>query len=247
MKLAILSDIHGNVLALEAVIADAKAQGITGFVNLGDIFYGPLWPRETFDLLERLEVVATVRGNQDRDLFEDHVTSRTCTRTRDALGPSVIAWLRALPATVSIEDVLLCHGTPASDSVYLLERVDAGGAVLREGTEIDELLHGTTESVVLCGHTHLQRCVRTPAGRLVVNPGSVGLPAYSDSEPHLHVMEAGSPDASYAILERVGSCFIVRYMRVPYRADLAAARAQAEGRTDWAAWLASGRGPTGSR
>jgi diadenosine tetraphosphatase ApaH/serine/threonine PP2A family protein phosphatase len=112
---------------------------------------------------------------------------------------------------------------------------------MRQGTEVDQLLQGTSESVVLCGHTHLPRYIRTPAGRLVVNPGSVGLPAYSDSEPHVHVMETGSPDASYSILESVGGSFLVRHMRVPYRSDLAAARAQAEGRTDWAEWLASGR------
>jgi putative phosphoesterase len=241
MKLAVLSDIHGNVLALEAVVFDAQAQGVTRFVNLGDIFYGPLWPRETFALLQRLDVVATIRGNQDRDIFEGKVSSETCVRTRAALGPSAIEWLRALPATATIEGVLLCHGTPSSDLVYLLERVDTGGALLREGVEVDQYLQATKESVVLCGHTHLQRCVRTPSGRLVINPGSVGVPAYSDTEPCPHAMETGSPDAGYAILERTGAGLLVRQMRVPYGAHLAAARARAEGREDWAGWLATGR------
>jgi putative phosphoesterase len=241
MRLAVLSDIHGNVLALEAVVSDAKAQGVTRFVNLGDIFYGPLWPRETLALLQGLDVIATIRGNQDRDIYEGHVSSRTCVRTREDLGPSAIEWLRALPGTASIDGVLLCHGTPSSDLVYLLERVDTGGALLRDAGEIDQQLQGTAESVVLCGHTHLQRCVRTPAGRLVVNPGSVGLPAYFDTEPSPHAMETGSSDAGYAILERADAGFLVRQMRVPYRADLAAARARAEGREDWAAWLATGR------
>jgi putative phosphoesterase len=241
MKLAVLSDIHGNVLALEAVVADARAQGVERFVNLGDIFYGPLWPQETLSLLRRLDVVATIRGNQDRDLFEDHLNSRTCVRAREALGPDGIAWLRSLPATASMDDILLCHGSPSSDQVYLLERVDTGGALLREGGEIDLQLDGTKESAVLCGHTHLQRCVRTPAGRLVINPGSVGLPAYADTDPRPHAMEAGSPDASYAILEHVEGGLVIRHVRVPYRADLAAARAKTEGREDWAAWLSTGR------
>jgi putative phosphoesterase len=241
MKLAVLSDIHGNVVALEAVVADANAQGVRRFVNLGDIFYGPLWPRETFALLQTLDMVATIRGNQDRELFEEGPRSETCIRTREALGRDAIEWLRALPATANLDGVLLCHGTPSSDSVYLLERVDTGGALLRSGAEIDRELRDVAEPVVLCGHTHLQRSVRTPAGRLVVNPGSVGLPAYFDAEPVPHAMETGSPHAAYAILERADAGVLLRHMRVPYNAQLAVTCARAQGREDWAAWLATGR------
>jgi predicted phosphodiesterase len=251
MKTALLSDIHGNVLALEAVVADARAQGVTRFVNLGDILYGPLWPRETYELLERLDVVATIRGNQDRDVFEDPGTSSvnpaTRNRTRESIGPAAIEWLRGLPATASVEGVRLCHGTPTDDLVYLLERVESGGALLRDGAEIDRSLSGVEEPVVLCGHTHVPRCVRTPGGKLVVNPGSVGLPAYDEAAPYPHAMETGSPDASYAILERAEVTYVVRQMRVPYPADLASRRARAEGRDDWAAWLATGRATPSQR
>lgn len=245
MRLGLVSDIHGNVLALEAVLADARAQGVTQFVNLGDILYGPLWPRETHELLQRLDVVATIRGNQDRDVYEDEPASGvnpvTRRRVRDAIGPAAIEWLRGLPATARVDDVHLCHGTPTDDLEYLLERVESGGALLREGEAIDRSLASVVEPVVLCGHTHVPRCVRTPGGKLVVNPGSVGLPAYADAAPCPHAMETGSPDASYAILERAAAGWLVRHVRVPYRADLAAARARAEGRDDWAAWLATGR------
>jgi predicted phosphodiesterase len=247
VRLAVLSDIHGNVLALEAVVADARAQGVARFGNLGDTLYGPLWPRETYELLRRLDVAFTVRGNQDRDVFEDPPTHPVHPATRrfvrDAIGPDAIDWLSAFPATATWGDALACHGTPASDTTYLLEHVGPGeGAVpLRDGDAIDALLAGVAEPLVLCGHSHVARCVRTPAGRLVVNPGSVGLPAYDDAAPYPHAMQAGSPDAAYAIVESAGAGLIVRHVRVPYDHARAAARAEENGRDDWAAWLATGR------
>jgi len=248
VKLAVLSDIHGNVLALEAVVADARAQGVTRFANLGDTLYGPLWPRETYELLRRLDVAVTVRGNQDRDVFEDPPTGPVDPATRrfvrDAIGPDAIDWLSAFPATAAWGDALVVHGTPDSDTTYLLEDVAAGGASLRAGEAIDGLLKGVAEPLVLCGHSHVARCVRTPAGRIVVNPGSVGLPAYDDAAPLPHAMQAGSPHAAYALVEGAASSpggLTVRHVRVLYDHDRAATRAKENGRDDWAAWLATGR------
>jgi predicted phosphodiesterase len=66
MKIGVLSDIHGNVLALKAALADAKLRAVERFINLGDILYGPLKPRNTFELLQTTDAVTT-QGNQDRD------------------------------------------------------------------------------------------------------------------------------------------------------------------------------------
>ena len=69
MRLAVISDIHGNLLALEAVLADIEARGVDAIVNLGDCVTSPLWPKETFDRLGEL-ALPTVRGNHDRWIVE---------------------------------------------------------------------------------------------------------------------------------------------------------------------------------
>ncbi|MGF1694037.1 metallophosphoesterase family protein, partial [Photobacterium kagoshimensis] len=68
-KFAILSDIHSNIFALEAVVKDARAKGFTDFVNLGDILYGPIAPRQTYEYLQSLGAI-TISGNQDRQIYE---------------------------------------------------------------------------------------------------------------------------------------------------------------------------------
>lgn len=82
-----------------------------------------------------------------------------------------------------------------------------------------------------------------PAGPLVVNPGSVGMPAYTADTPRPHAMEAGAPHARYAILSRVGDAWSVMHIAVPYPWDVAAATARVNGRPEWARWLASGLAP----
>nr|WP_283818400.1 metallophosphoesterase family protein [Bradyrhizobium diazoefficiens] len=69
MRLAVISDIHGNLVALEAVLADIKARGADRTVNLGDCVTSPLWPKETFQALQQLSL-PTVRGNHDRWIEE---------------------------------------------------------------------------------------------------------------------------------------------------------------------------------
>src|SRR5215831_10660401 len=108
-RIAIISDIHGNIYALEAVLADIRARGIGEIVNLGDHVHGPIEPAATADLLMRTGMRA-IRGNQDRVVPQS---------TLDVLAPRHIEWLRSLPATLQIDDALLCHGTPSSDETYL--------------------------------------------------------------------------------------------------------------------------------
>ena len=247
MKIALISDIHSNALALRAVISDVKGVGVDQIFNLGDIFYGPLWPRETFNLLKSVDAV-TIQGNQDREIYEATPTELerrpilrfTC---RD-LGEEGISWLRALPKTKRVGDVLLCHGTPQSDMIYLLEDVKNGSPNLRHDTQIEELLGDCRAPVIVCGHTHTPRAIRLATGQIVVNPGSVGLPAYEDELPYKHLMQTGSPDASYAVLEKIDGQWAVQLRKVPYDFCLAAERARelkSVGANQWAQWLETGR------
>lgn len=241
-RFAVLSDIHGNLPALEAVLADAASAGITQFVNLGDHLQGPLDPVGTAERLMALNI-PSIRGNCDRLLIEEGTiapTGSTLAANRALLRPQHKAWLRAMPQTLTIGDVLLCHGTPWADDVYLLEEVTPEGARLRSADEIAPILDTISARLILCGHSHLSRTVHLAAGTLIVNPGSVGLPAYTDESPYPHAMEAGSPHARYAILTRAGTTWKIGHRTVAYDWHAAAELAKRNARPDWAAWLRNG-------
>jgi diadenosine tetraphosphatase ApaH/serine/threonine PP2A family protein phosphatase len=113
--------------------------------------------------------------------------------------------------------------------------------VVRDEREIVELLGRASQPVIVCGHTHIPRLVRLANGQMIVNPGSVGLPAYSDASPAPHAMETYSPDASYAILEKAGGGWDVTFRKVPYDTREASRAAAERGRSDWAHQIATGR------
>jgi predicted phosphodiesterase len=146
-----------------------------------------------------------------------------------------------MPQTLRLDDILLCHGTPWADDMYLLEEVTPDGARMKRTEELAPILHGITARLVLCGHSHHTRAVQMPDGTLVVNPGSVGLPGYAADSPHPHVMESGSPHARYAILARSGGNWQVEHHVIIYDWESAARLAERQGRPDWAAWLRTGR------
>jgi predicted phosphodiesterase len=251
MRLAVLSDIHGNLPALEAVLADAADSRVDGVVNLGDILSGPLWPAETAERLMALEL-PTIRGNHERQLL---TLPRESMGASDAFAACAITpaqrdWLESLPATRELgADVYLCHGTPDNDLGYFLETVTAEGwrgpaePGLRAATaqEAAERAGGIRHRLILCGHTHLPRAVQLVDGRLVVNPGSVGLQAFDDDRPRPHVAEAGTPHARYALLTRRAALWQVELRALPYDWEAAARRAEANGRPDWADALRTGR------
>ena len=240
-RIALLADIHANVWALEAVLADVRKQSVDVLWNLGDILHGALKPRATYDLLRSTDIALTIRGNQDRELYEPSTDPRVEWMLRD-LGPEPIEWLRGLPATAGFEDeVLLCHGSPTDDLCYLLEDVTSGRPQVRDEGEIARLLAGAAQPVIVCGHTHIPRLVRLANGQTIVNPGSVGLAACSDVTPVPHAMENYSPDASYAILEKTEPGWDVTFRNVPYDTREASRRAAELGRSDWAYQIATGR------
>jgi diadenosine tetraphosphatase ApaH/serine/threonine PP2A family protein phosphatase len=234
----ILADIHGNAWALEAVLRDAARRGVVEFVDLGDVLYGPLAPRRTYELLRGVNLVAQVKGNQDRFIVDGAPANPTLDFVRADLGPEPVAWLASLPAGTVFGDWLLCHGSPASDTAYLLEDVSTGHPRVRGESEIRALLGDETARWILCGHTHVARLVSLAStGQTILNPGSVGLPAYDDDAPVPHFMESFSPHACYATVDRG----VVSFHRVPYDWGAAAARARELGREDWARGIAAGR------
>ena len=264
-RIAVVSDIHGNLPALEAVWAEIERAAPALVVNLGDIASGPLWPQETVQWLMAHAAAEparwrTIAGNHERQALAPDVARMGASDAyaAHALGAPERAWLAALPATQRLaDDVLLCHGTPASDLVYFMETVTPGFGVdgqrgLRAAsvtelttraaeTPAGDARSGLAATLILCGHTHVPRAMAVPGGPLVVNPGSVGLQAYEDDHPFPHVVENGSPEARWALVERDRhGGWHVQLRSTPYDWRAAAARAQANGRGDWAGALATG-------
>jgi diadenosine tetraphosphatase ApaH/serine/threonine PP2A family protein phosphatase len=243
MRFAAIADVHGNFLALDAVIADIRAQRIDDIVNLGDMASGPLDARRTLDTLMALDAV-NVRGNHDRYLI-DRPPEKMGSWDRPAfeqIDSRHLDWLRQIPATrVYRDQVFLCHATPADDESYWLDRVSPDGTIgIADIAAIERAAEGISQSLILCAHTHIPRAVRLGDGRMIVNPGSAGCPGFRDTRPYPHVVQAGTPDASYAILELSAGRWHVTFRHVPYDHDAMAELARQNGRPDLAAPLATG-------
>ncbi|HEX8047127.1 metallophosphoesterase, partial [Rhizobium sp.] len=147
MRFAVIADIHGNHLALEAVLADIRAHGIADIVNLGDCFSGPLTVGKTADILLALDAV-TVRGNHDRYLIEQapetmHVSDKVAYAD---LSTHHLDWLRSLPFSIVYRDeAYLCHATPANDNLYWLESVSPDGKIHLKPLEEIEAFAGSID------------------------------------------------------------------------------------------------------
>ena len=235
MATAFIADIHGNLPALEAVLEDIARQGITRIHNLGDSLYGPMWPEETARLLiER--AIPGIMGNGD-DILLSHPDKTPTTRfSRSCLSRTSLDWLKEQPLTrVTEEGATLFHASPSDFSTYLLETVADGRVVTRSQEELRHLVQGTDTPLLICGHSHVHRLVQC-GSQLIINAGSVGLPAYADEEP-CHSMETFSPHARYVVVE--AGCASIR--AVAYDHQASARRAARQGREDWASWLLTGR------
>lgn len=238
---AVIADIHGNRWALEVVLRDIERRGVQQIINLGDHLTGPLDPVGTAEILLGCEMV-NVCGNDDRELFaSEEQRSRAQKFTRALLAPSHVEWLHSLAdSTVVADEIFVCHGD-LFDAAYLLEEVSTQGVFLRRTRDIVASVAAIPQSVILSGHSHVARAVTLPEGKLLVNPGSVGMQAYTMDTPVAHAMEAGSPHARYALLKWEQNGWQVEHILLPYAWEDAAASARENGREDWAEWISTGR------
>jgi predicted phosphodiesterase len=189
--LAVLYDIHGNLVALEAVLADAEAAGATGYVLGGDYAtFGP-WPRETAELLLSLPAIVCIRGNVDRWLRDEPevperaqaVVTPATEAARELLGPELVDRLYELPDQAELDGILVCHGSPVSDIETFAPEPEA---------DEERMLGGEANRTILFGHSHQQFERPGPNGTLLVNPGSVGMPLDGDPRGAWALYENGS-------------------------------------------------------
>ncbi len=263
MRIAVFSDIHGNLPALEACWAHLQDHGGADLVvNCGDILSGPLWPAETADWL-MAQPWPTIAGNHERQALAcgtqpDRAHARSDRFAFERMSQAHREWFAALPGTLDLtahgrdaasHGVMVCHGQPAVDYEYLLETVTPEGSRMATAAEVAERLASPAAqpafaqaSLVLCGHSHLPRAIQTASGTLCVNPGSVGLPAFDDDHRHFHTHQTGTPHARYAVCERAAgtTAWSVSFCNVAYDWRAASAKAAAAGFDAWARWLATG-------
>jgi predicted phosphodiesterase len=208
-RVAVISDVHGNAVALEAVLAEVGESGADAIVFGGDITWGPL-PHETAELIRGLPDVLLVRGNADRAVLE--AVAGVAPEPRDrwmaaAHQPEDVELLRGcLPSvTVTVDGlgpVRFCHGSPRSDEECVTPRTPE--------ERMRALSEGMTERVLVTAHIHVS-FDRDIAGLRSINPGSVGLPY------------EGAPGAYWAVLGPGG----VEFRRTAYDLDRALERYRA--------------------
>ncbi|CAM4173274.1 phosphodiesterase [Bacillus wiedmannii] len=241
MKIAIISDVHGNSHALKSVLEDIERRKVEMIINLGDSVYGPLDPLGTIEILMNNEMIH-IKGNCDRMLWEPiQEQSATLTFVRNQLTENHIDWLKQHPFQFIVDDILFCHGKLTSDEVYLLEEMDENGAVLKSEKNIMDQLKNIEQKIIVCGHTHIPRVVYLANGKIIINPGSIGLPAYKDELPIVHKMESGTPHAKYVVIEKVLGEWVIEQISVPYNWEEAAELAVQQERHDWAQALKTGK------
>jgi predicted phosphodiesterase len=194
MRVAVLSDIHGVLPALEAVLAEPDVAAADLVVLTGDLAAGPQ-PAETIDALRDLgDRAVWVRGNADRELVayrtgeQSSIPDPISPWAAEQLRPDQLDLLAGLPLTASVEvsglgSVVFCHATPRDDEEVVL--VDSRP---ERWTEVFAGLDASVRAVV-CGHTHMP-FTRLADRRLVVNPGSVGMP-YGGAGAHWALMGPG--------------------------------------------------------
>jgi diadenosine tetraphosphatase ApaH/serine/threonine PP2A family protein phosphatase len=173
--LGVLYDIHGNLPALEEVLADAERVGVERWLLGGDYGTPSPWPLETLGRLRQLENATWIRGNGERWLREPPHDRPEVMRSYEhfvgGLPDEEIEWLYALPPQAELDGVLYVHGSPLSD-------VDSFAPQPQE--DEGRLLTGVSDRVVVFGHSHQQFQRPGPEGTTLVNPGSVGMPLDGD-------------------------------------------------------------------
>ncbi|MBR1423937.1 metallophosphoesterase family protein [bacterium] len=212
MKVAVLSDIHANVQALEAVMGDAVEQGCEHVFCLGDLALAGPQPKEVVEYVMSQPTWTVIQGNTDKmianygqeimEFLEEHapVMANAIADDMKVLDDSHRAFLANLPPQLSLDvdgcSVLLVHGSPRRNDEDILPEMPL--------EEIEEIISGVGEKLILCGHTHIPCGYQTNSGQTVVNVGSVGRPLTE------------KPRACYAIIDFENGSFEVRHRFITY-------------------------------
>ena len=202
MRVAALHDVHGNLPALEAVLAVVAALEVDAIVCGGDVVAGP-FPRECLELLDRHEALY-VRGNGDREPW-DWVAER--------LKLATLERLRGLPHALPLDGVLYCHGSPRRDDEILTR--------ISPEARVREALAGVAERVVVGGHTHVQYERVVDEIRLV-NAGSVGSPYEGRPGAFWALVDGGAVELRRTVYAVEPAVALIRASGYPAADDLAA-------------------------
>ncbi len=237
MRYLVLSDIHGNLTALDAVVSAAEARGFDSTLVLGDLVGYGAEPNEVIARIQQLAPAAVIRGNHDKvaagvdDAEEFNIVARDAVNwTVETLTPANRQWLADLPRGPQIVDDLIeiCHGTPYDEDAYVFDELDALRAL--ESAKRRVCLFGHTHIAVafirsgaelqfLTGSEHAAFSIDLDAGsRYLINPGSVGQP------------RDGDPRAGCALID--GDAQRVELWRVPYPVEKAQQKIVAAGLPD---------------
>lgn len=223
---------HGNAPALDAVLEHIAGQHVDAIVCLGDHVSGPIDPAGAAERLMGLGAVA-ISGNHDRWTVDLALRGAGAVDrfARAQLSGAQLEWLAGLPTTALVGDaVFVCHGTPDDDEMPWLDNFyDGRTTTLPSEAEVAAHAMGIDRAVMLCGHTHIARTVRLSDGRLIVNPGSVGMQ-----------LVRGSPDAHYGIVEEGRRGWQTALIAVPYDTEAAARLAEENGFAGWGASIRHG-------
>jgi predicted phosphodiesterase len=199
--LAVLYDIHGNLVALEEVLKDAEGAGADAYLLGGDFASWSPWPRETIERLRALPQTTWIRGNGERWLREPPLdrpeVAEELAASDSGLGTDE-GWLYSLQPQVELDGVLYTHGSPLSD-------VDSFPP--EPGDDDERMLQGVRDTTVVFGHSHLQFERPGPNGTTLINPGSAGMPLDGDAR------------AAYALRHEDGT---FEFRRVEYDTERAA-------------------------
>ena len=172
--LAVLYDIHGNLVALDEVLKDADAAGTDAYLLGGDFASFSPWPLETVERLRALPQTTWIRGNGERWLRElpaDRPDVAAELAAHDSGLGTNEGWLYSLQAQVELDGVLYVHGSPLSD----VESFPA-----EPGEDDERMLNGVRDKTIVFGHSHLQFQRPGPHGTTLINPGSAGMPLDGD-------------------------------------------------------------------
>jgi putative phosphoesterase len=167
VRVAALYDIHGNLPALEAVLAEVEREGVDAIVIGGDIASGPPQPREVVELVRSLPNAHCIRGNADRLRDREHAGDEGLGWLLEQLEEEHVEWLVSLPFSVVLDDTLYVHATPVDDMTFVTD--------VTTDEKLAGLLSDVEQPRVVAGHTHMQ-LERRVGEKLFVNAGSVGWP-----------------------------------------------------------------------